>query len=214
MVDEKMEKQALAGRPAQDPVRSTGRPGGHYSGFTLVEMLIVIVVMGILLMMAVPTLQMLAPRYMLGSTAKSLDSLMQKARLTAHNTQKPIRMVVDCRPAKQPNPQISCTMLLYSANFDNTGKLNLTVPPGPWTEVPNSRRHVPGKVLIGLPTPTPTAVDASLTDVYWAVFMPTGKVQTSHNPMRLLITPKNNSFDGKVGVSLSQQSGRVTVRRR
>lgn len=214
MVDEKMEKQAPAGWPAQGPVRSSGRPVGHCSGFTLVEMLVVIVVMGILLMMAVPTLQMLAPRYMLGSTAKSLDSLMQKARLTAHNTQKPIRMVVDCRTAKQPNKQTSCTMLLYSANFDDTGKLNLTVPPGPWTELPNSRRFVPSKVLIGLPTPAPTAVDASLADVYWAVFMPTGKVQASHNPMRLLIKPEMASINTSVEVSLSQQSGRVTVRRR
>lgn len=214
MVDEKMEKQAPAGRPAQGTVRSSGRPDGHYSGFTLVEMLVVIVIMGILVMMTVPSLQLLAPRYMLGSTAKSLDSLMQKARLTAHNTQKPIRMVVDCRGTKQPNPQTRCTMLLYSANFDNTGKLNLTVPPGPWTEVPESRRYVHNKVLIGLPTPAPTAVDAGLVDVYWAVFMPTGKVQASHNPMRLLIKPANAGLDTYVEVSLSQQSGRVTVRRR
>lgn len=214
MVGEKMEKQALADRPARGPVRSSGCPGGHHSGFTLVEMLIVIVVMGILLMMTVPSLQMLAPRYMLNSTAKSLDSLIQKARLTAHNTQKPIRMVVDCRPANQPNPQTSCTMLLYSANFDDTGKLNLTVPPGPWTELPNSRRYVPNKVLIGLPTPAPTAVDASLVDVYWAVFMPTGKVQTSHNPMRLLLEPEVTALAPSLEVSVSQQSGRVTVRRR
>lgn len=214
MVDDKIAKQTPAGRPIQGSVRSSERPDGHYSGFTLVEMLIVIAVMGFLLMMAVPSLTMLAPRYMLGSTAKSLDSLMQKARLTAHNSQKPIRMVVDCRDSRQPDGQTRCTMLLYSANFDNTGQLNLVVPPGPWSEIPQSRRHVSEKVLIGLPTPSPTVVPGNPADLYWAVFMPTGRVQTSHNPMRLLLRANVNSITSAVEVSLSQESGRVTVRRR
>lgn len=204
------EKRASLGR---------GKPGCR-SGFSLIEMLVVVAFMAIILMMALPSLYVLAPNYMVRSSAAGLAMLMQRARLTANNTQKPIRVVLDCRGASQITGNSSCLMAMYTANFDSTGELDSSEP---WTLVRDSRREVDQRVRVALsnvpgdpPRPTPTAVYPEISDsdgryAYWAVFLPTGRVYISHDPMRLRFSGR----DGGAGlreVSLNPYSGRATVR--
>lgn len=178
------------------------------SGLTLIELLVVMGVIGILLLMAVPSLALLAPQYMVGSSARALDSMMQNARLMAGNTQKPIRVVLDCREASQTAGDGSvCTMRLYTANFTNAGELDMA---DPWTELRMMHRLVSNKVAVTHATPAMVAAD-NPDKVYWAVFLPTGKASTSHNPLRLRFkVASGTGITREVGVS--RVSGRVTVR--
>lgn len=176
-------------------------------GFTLLELLILIVVFGLLLMMAVPALSLLAPRYMVRSTAKSMDSMMQNGRLMAYNTHKPVRLVVDCRPTRQRSASSTCTMRLYSANFNSDGELDLGGPNGAWSEIPQTMREVSNKVTVTrLEDPT------NPNDLYWAVFLPTGKVKASHDPLRLKVAGVGVDVGERL-VSLSLVTGRTTTKR-
>lgn len=179
------------------------------SGLTLLELLVVMGVISILLLMAVPSLALLAPRYMVGSSAKALDSMMQNARLMASNTQKPIRVVLDCRAASQTAGEGSvCTMRLYTANFTNTGELDMA---DPWTELRIMHRLVSDKVAVT--HALPATVEADNPDrVYWAVFLPTGRASTSHNPLRLHFKTASGTGGITREVGVSRFSGRVTVR--
>lgn len=195
--------------------RGRGRPGSR-SGFSLMEVLVVMGFMAIILMMALPSLYVLAPNYMVRSSAQGLAMLMQRARLTANNTQKPTRVVLDCREASQITGNSSCLMMMHSANFDSaTGELDSSEP---WIMAPNSRREVDRRVRVavsnvpGTPArPTPSPVYENIDGVYWAVFMPTGRVHISHDPMRLRFSGLSSNV-GQREVSLNPFSGRATVR--
>lgn len=225
MVNGKREKQAEVGRSGLElPASASGSPGrnlrasgrrpGCPSGFTLLEVLIVVTFIAIILMMAIPSLYVLAPNYMVRSSAAGLEMLMQKARLTANNTQKPMRVVVDCRSASQLSNTSSCLMAMYSPKLNNLGELD---PSEPWIVVLDSRREVNRKVRVGIPNisgdprPTPAPVYTNIADVYWAVFMPTGRVHVSHDPMRLSFSSTESRTDARE-VSLNKYSGRATVR--
>lgn len=205
MVNSKREKQASRGRSRL----------GCRSGFSLMEVLVVLAVMAIILMMALPSLYVLAPNYMVRSSAQGLAALMQRARLTANNTQKPTRVVLDCRADSQIIGTSSCLMMMFSANFDNTGELDAR---DPWRLAPDSRRVVDRRVRVGIPNvsgdtrPTPSPVYENIDGVYWAVFLPTGRVFISHDPMRLRFTARNDGIVGQREVSLNPFSGRAMVR--
>jgi hypothetical protein len=135
--------------------------------------------------------------------------MMQKARLMANNTQKPIRVAVDCRPASQTSGTTSCLMTMSSANFTTAGEIDT------WTEVSQTRREISNMVTVGLATtnPVPQAVFSPAIDgVYWAVFLPTGRVHASHDPMRLIFRARRYSEVIPRELSLNRYAGRVTVR--
>lgn len=197
---------ASAARPSRSRPGPSLPPAACRWGFTAIEIMVVVAVIAILLIMAVPALSMLAPQYTLGSSAKAVDSMAQNARLLAGNTQKPTRLVVDCRAGSQTDPNSRCTMRLYTANFTDAGEIDLTTP---WTEVPMMRRDVSNRVTV---TSAPaTVVSGNPDNVYWVVFLPTGKASTSHDPMRLRFRVASGK-SATVEVGISRHSGRVTTR--
>lgn len=201
--------RAVRGGPA--PRAAKGAEGALRPGFSLMEMLVVTVVIGFLLMMAIPSLAALAPHYMVRSSAKSLESMLQRGRLLANNSQKPTRVVVDCRAARQITDKSVCTIRLYVANFNKSGELAVTGgTQGPWSEVAESRREISRMVAVASPSPAVAA--NSPANVYWAVFLPTGRARTSHDPMRLVFSPTRGRA-APIAVSLSQYSGRTTAGR-
>lgn len=204
--------RAVHGEP--EPRAAKGAEGALRPGFSLMEMLVVTIVIGFLLMMAMPSLAALAPHYMVRSSAKSLESMLQKGRLLANNSQKPARVVVDCRAARQITDKSVCTIRLYVANFDKDGELAIAGGTSvPWSEVPESRREISRMVKVAPPTsPAPTVVTNNPANVYWAVFLPTGRARTSHDPMRLVFSPTKGQA-ASIMVSLSQYSGRTTAGR-
>lgn len=196
-------------------VRSHQRSEGLPGGFTLMEVLVVVAFIAILLMMAVPALTSLTPPYMVRSSANSLATMMQKARLMANNTQKPIRVAVDCRSASQRNDSTSCLLTMSSANFTTAGELDVTA--GAWAEVSQTRRGISNVVTVSLATDSPmpqAAFSPVIGNVYWAVFLPTGRVHASHDPMRLIFSATNLNGVAPRELSLNRHTGRVVVRNR
>jgi prepilin-type N-terminal cleavage/methylation domain-containing protein len=170
-------------------------------GLTLVEMLIVVTIIGILLLIAVPALSRLVPAYQLQSSARGVANMAQQARLTASNTQKPARLVLDC----SGRPASPCLASLYSAVFNVAGELDA------WTEFAGHRREMPRTVNIA-PVAGATAVPDSPALIYWAVFMPSGRLWSSHDPMRLDFTSTVSGV-ADYQISLSNVTGRVKLRK-
>ena len=166
-------------------------------GLSLVEVLVVVFIIGILLMIAVPALSSLVPGYQVQSSARGVANMAQQARLTAGNTQKPARLVLDCSGSNLP-----CQARLYVAVFNMDGDLD------GWTELINHRRDLPRSVTIA-PGNGTKAVYESPAKIYWAVFLPSSRVESSHDPMRLSFASKAGDYQ----VSVSNITGRVSVKK-
>ncbi|MDR2443784.1 MAG: prepilin-type N-terminal cleavage/methylation domain-containing protein, partial [Deltaproteobacteria bacterium] len=74
-------------------------PRGLSGGFSVVEMLVVIIIMGILIVIAVPTYMSIVPSRELKADARAVMNAFQKARMSASIFQRPIRVLLDCTNA-------------------------------------------------------------------------------------------------------------------
>ena len=178
-------------------------------GLSLMELLVVVAVAAILAAVAVPALMSIVPTSQLRGSARSVVSLMQQARLLAENTQKPARVVLDCRaPAGAPR----CEARLYSAVFNPDATLNR------WAQVPGAARTLAprvtaapraGSVRTGFTPGAPANPDG----LFWAVFMPSGRLRqpagASHDPFRLVFSRPGAPRTWELAVS--QESGRASL---
>lgn len=179
-------------------MRKTFEKNSPRSGFSLVELLAVVVIFSLLVMMAAPSLVSIIPGFQLRRAAKSTSSLLLLARMTASNTQKPARAVVDCRTTTDP-----CRASIYTAVFNKDGELTK------WTEMPNSIRILGDRITVNS---AGTAVSSNPANLYWAVFMPSGKMKGSHDPMELVLN-SNNQANQPWTISVSKSTGHVGVHR-
>ena len=90
-------------------------------GFSLVEMIVVIVIVAILISIIVPTYMSVVPRGEIKSDANTVMALLQRARSAASNYQRPIRVLIDCTPATRATSKDPCRLEAQVSIFDENG---------------------------------------------------------------------------------------------
>ncbi|UQZ88233.1 hypothetical protein C4J81_03005 [Deltaproteobacteria bacterium Smac51] len=106
------------------------------SGFTLLELMVVVAIAAILMTIAVIAYAQYIPYITVRADAKNVLAMMQRARLTAANTQRPVRFLIDCTAVKRQENDNSCGLRLQSAVYETRvvdGKSILSI--GRWQNI-------------------------------------------------------------------------------
>jgi prepilin-type N-terminal cleavage/methylation domain len=172
---------------------------GLKPGMSLIEVMLVVLIIAILALMAMPGLLAAVPTFEARSAAQTTSSLMLMARRTAAATQKPARAVVDCSPGPLP-----CQLRLYTAVFNQKGELV------DWDRKADANRSLADRVTVE--TDGAKQYPSSPDHVYWAVFLPSGQVRTSHLPMEL--TLKGEGAPRTWELALDPATGQITTQRK
>jgi len=88
-------------------MRSTSKTSMRYSAFTLTELIIAVVIMGIFLTLAVPNMVALLQRYTMSGRLQRFVSAMQMAADAAAQTNNRYEMIIDIREQTYTLRQIS-----------------------------------------------------------------------------------------------------------
>ena len=180
---------------------------GPKPGFSLIEIMVVVAILAILALMALPALIASVPAFEARSAAQTSSSLILMARRTAAATQKPARALIDCRSKVSPGDPIQtdpCELKLYSAVFNQRGELVN------WDRKRDVTRVLADRVTIAATDTQPAP--GSPDNVYWVVFLPSGAVKTSHEPMTLTITAKGAPRAWEL--TLDPATGQITTTRK
>jgi prepilin-type N-terminal cleavage/methylation domain-containing protein len=109
----------------------TGQTGKSNSpGFSLIEMIVVVSIVGILLGIAIPTYLAVVPAQDLKADARKIMFALQRARLVTSSYNRPTRVLLDCTPATltydgEKNP---CRLNVELAVYDETGVVRRWIP--------------------------------------------------------------------------------------
>jgi prepilin-type N-terminal cleavage/methylation domain-containing protein len=173
------------------------------SGFSLIELILVVALIAIMAMVTYAALNRYVPGYRVRAEAKAFDGLLQKARLLAATSQKPVRVVLNCSKAVDD----TCAVITQVASFTGATVTD-------WTSVQNGRR-VFHRSVMAVKLPKPTTSDGSVTypGIYWAIFMPDSRVFSDPRPFDLFFL--NDTADlskSPLGwqISLSNDAGRIS----
>jgi prepilin-type N-terminal cleavage/methylation domain-containing protein len=99
--------------------------GKSKTGFSLIEMIIVIAILGVLMAIAIPTYLSVLPGVELKSDARTIMFALQRARQAASSYNRPTRFLLDCSPATI-NPgghRRPCRIAVEMAVYDDTGAI-------------------------------------------------------------------------------------------
>jgi prepilin-type N-terminal cleavage/methylation domain-containing protein len=168
-------------------------------GFSLVECFIVLAIISVLALMAVPLLMRLVPYAQLRGAARNTAAVMQKARLQAANSQKLARVVVNCSDKTKP-----CAVRIDVPVLN--GKDGTITK---WKELPGSRQEMPPPVKVASYGARNPIHDDETPGLFWAVFLPSSQVLTSHKPFDLRFTTEK--LNAAWQITLNQLSGRNIV---
>jgi prepilin-type N-terminal cleavage/methylation domain-containing protein len=179
-------------------------PIGSSLGFSFIEMLTVMIVIGILAAVAYPAVSRLYSGQQLSRDSHGLDELLQKARLRAAITQRPIRVVLDCSKDR-------CWAELQAPVYDKSNVVS-------WDKTKDARKYLSERTAV---TNVQDFSDHDGTKeapkgVRYAIFLPDSRVFSDPKPFDILIHPaKENSIRLRKGfrVLVSADSGRVLIRR-
>jgi prepilin-type N-terminal cleavage/methylation domain-containing protein len=173
-------------------------------GFSFIEILTVMIIIGLMATIAYPAVSRLYSGQQLSRDSHGLDELLQKARLKAAITQKPIRVVLDCSKDK-------CWAELQTPVYD---KNNVVA----WDRTLDARKYLNGR------TSVTNVQDFSEHDgskeapngVRYAIFLPDSRVFSDPKPFDILLHPsKEKDVRLRKGfrIIVSADSGRVVIRR-
>lgn len=181
-------------------------------GFTMMELLTVLAVLAILAMVAVPSLYEAMPYYRVRLEAFNAASVMRQARMKAANTQRPTRVVLDCRD-HYGNKKQPCFFRTHAATFVN-GVFE------DWVEIPGTRHDFyPG---VGVRYLEDSQYKKPEDVAIWAVFFPSSRVHSyfdtlsSKSPFELLFA--YDDFDdlerAAWRLTLNSSSGRTVLEKK
>jgi Tfp pilus assembly protein FimT len=168
------------------------------------ELLTVIAIIGILAAISFPALSRMVPNQKLSSDAKSVDAILQKARLRAATSQKPIRVVLNCSASP-------CWIELQAATYLNSSVSG-------WNSVENERYVFNSSTSVSNSSTTYAfdGASAAPAGVRYAIFMPDSRVYSDPKPFDVFlylgsasgVNPKNGWR-----ITLSSDSGRVNSKK-
>jgi len=170
-------------------------------GFSLLEMLAVVAIIAIIAMIAVPSLWSRAPYTSVRTSVSGITTSMQQARLKAANSQKPVRVVVNCSGhVDRDDPP--CTLRLDIAVFKADGSFDS------WEFVNGSFRELSSAVSVSAVSGS-TAVSGNPNRIFWAVFFPSSTVSASHDPFAVQVRSDVEPAALRE-LTLNRLTGRVT----
>ncbi|MDR2421837.1 MAG: prepilin-type N-terminal cleavage/methylation domain-containing protein [Deltaproteobacteria bacterium] len=105
------------------------------AGFSFVEMIVVVAILGVLLGIAIPTYITLVPNVDLKADGRKIMFALQRARQVASNYNRPTRVLLDCTAETlnyggKKNP---CRLDVELAVYDDSGVVRR------WLEIPNGK---------------------------------------------------------------------------
>jgi hypothetical protein len=166
------------------------------------ELLTIIVIIAILIAISYPLLSSHKPELLAKAGARQIGALFQKARIRSANLNRPIRVVINC---SKPSQKDQCFMDLQSAVVKETEVSD-------WERMPGDHELLDQNLLVVKKDPN-ALKDGQLSfkDIFWVIFMPTGRVFSDPNPLDLFLYHKNQKKELKNGWSLTvdKETGRV-----
>jgi prepilin-type N-terminal cleavage/methylation domain-containing protein len=105
------------------------------AGFSFVEMIVVVAILGVLLGIAIPTYVTLVPSADLKADGRKIMFAMQRARQVASNYNRPTRVLLDCtaETLKHEGRKNPCRLGVELAVYDDAGVVRR------WVDIPNGK---------------------------------------------------------------------------
>ncbi|MDR2387748.1 MAG: prepilin-type N-terminal cleavage/methylation domain-containing protein [Deltaproteobacteria bacterium] len=102
-------------------------------GFSLLELLVIVVILGIIVLIAVPSYKNFVPQSEVRADANAVRQLFQKARLSASAIQRPVRVLLDCTEETIKSGANPCRLEAQVPIFNSNGTIKS------WNKLPGAQ---------------------------------------------------------------------------
>ncbi|MDR1111541.1 MAG: hypothetical protein LBP92_12845 [Deltaproteobacteria bacterium] len=97
--------------------------GRFWAGFSTIELIVVLGIIGVLMAIALPTYMNIVPRRELRTDAQAVKQILQKARMSASMYQRPIRVLIDCTDDTRHGFDRPCRLEAQVPAFNANGSI-------------------------------------------------------------------------------------------